>query len=32
LMIDPFVDSYRRARDMMETMLKVEADALPQMR
>ena len=32
LMIDPIVDSYPRAREMMEMMLKVEADALPEMR
>ncbi len=32
LLIDPIVDSYRRAKEMMETMLKVEADALPEMR
>jgi alpha-galactosidase len=31
LMIDPLVDSYSRARAMMETMLKVEADALPEL-
>lgn len=31
LMIDPIVDSYRRAREMMETMLKVEADVLPEL-
>lgn len=32
LLIDPIVDSYSRAKEMMETMLKVEADALPQLR
>jgi alpha-galactosidase len=32
LMIDPIVDSYRRAKEMMETMLKVEADVLPELR
>lgn len=32
LMIDPIVDSYRRAGEMMEMMLKVEADALPELR
>jgi alpha-galactosidase len=32
LLIDPIVDSYSRAEEMMETMLKVEADALPELR
>jgi alpha-galactosidase len=32
LLIDPIVDSYPRAREMMETMLKVEAEALPELR
>ena len=32
LVIDPVVDSVPRARAMMETMLKVQADYLPQMR
>jgi alpha-galactosidase len=32
LLIDPIVDSYPRARAMMETMLKVEADVLPELR
>jgi alpha-galactosidase len=32
LMIDPAVDSYGRALEMMEMMLKVEADALPELR
>jgi alpha-galactosidase len=31
LLIDPVVDSYRRAREMMETMIKVEADYLPEL-
>jgi alpha-galactosidase/6-phospho-beta-glucosidase family protein len=31
LLIDPIVDSYRRAKDMMEMMLKVEADHLPEL-
>jgi alpha-galactosidase len=32
LLIDPIVDSYRRAKEMMEMMLKVEADHLPELR
>jgi alpha-galactosidase len=32
LLIDPIVDSYPRAKEMMETMLKVEADVLPELR
>jgi alpha-galactosidase len=32
LLIDPIVDSYSRVREMMETMLKVEADVLPELR
>jgi alpha-galactosidase len=32
LLIDPVVDSVPRARAMMQTMLKVQADYLPQMR
>jgi alpha-galactosidase len=32
LLLDPVVDSYNRAREMMEMMLKLEADALPQLR
>jgi hypothetical protein len=31
-MLEPAVDSYRRAKEMMEMMLKVEADALPELR
>jgi alpha-galactosidase len=32
IMLEPAVDSYRRAKEMMEMMLKVEADALPELR
>ncbi len=32
LLIDPLVDSYHRAVELMEMMLKVEADHLPQLR
>jgi len=31
LLIDPLVDSYRRANELMEMMLKVEADHLPEL-
>jgi len=32
LLIDPVVDSYHRAKEMMETMLKLEAEVLPEIK